>query len=76
MKTTMLDALEAGYLLALKIPHGRLRAQNQETLAMLRDVIARERGLEPQAVQDAFEEIALRQELDAAAMKFMRDLTA
>jgi nucleoside 2-deoxyribosyltransferase len=51
----LLTVLELGYLLALQMPHGRVRDANQQTLALMRDMIARARGQESEDVQNEFE---------------------
>lgn len=55
-----LVALQQAYILLLQMPHGGVRARNQETLCALRDAIVKETGIEAQEVQDSFESIALQ----------------
>lgn len=74
-EVSLLEALEQGYLLALQMPHGKLRLENQRTLCLLRDAIAQLSGLDAEQVQNAFEEEAfLKQRMDAAS-DFMKALS-
>jgi hypothetical protein len=68
----VLEALKAGYLLALQMPFNKLRAENQATLAKMRDAIALATGSDAETVQNTFEEDARRILLDETAVTFMK----
>ena len=71
MNELTLQALEAGYLLALQMPHDALRVRNQTTLCLLRDAIAEGSGRDSQEVQESFEEMALKMKLAGNFMEAM-----
>lgn len=55
-----LEVLKQAYMLLLQMPHGKVRARNQEALCALLHAIAKETGHEAQEVQDSFESMALQ----------------
>jgi hypothetical protein len=55
-----LEALQRAYIELLRMPHGGMRARNQEALATLRDAISKETGIGGQEVQDSFEAMELK----------------
>lgn len=52
-----LRLIKSAYLTALQLPP-EIRLQIQDVLCSLRDTIAKETGVDPETVQDAFEDCA------------------
>jgi len=52
----LLEALREAYLLILQMPFDELRVTNQATFALVRDAIASVAGVDPEYIQNTFEE--------------------
>jgi hypothetical protein len=60
----MYEALEAGYMLALRMPFDSLRIRNQAALCAMRDALAAATGRTSEDVQNDFEARAARAQAD------------
>lgn len=58
------NALRAGYLFALQMPHNVVRIRGQGTLAQMRSAIAAYEGRSDEEVQNEFEELALKARME------------
>ena len=58
------NALRAGYLFALQMPHNVVRIRGQGTLAQMRDALAAYEQRDPEEVQNEYEEQALKERFD------------